>query len=582
MTFLPILERELRVRARSPAAYWARSVVVFAGMLVCLPQLMWSGPFWAPANLGRSLLNGLVSTAFLLSCGACLLTADVISLERREGTLGLLLLTRVNILDVLLGKLGSAGLTSLCALVAILPMLMLPVLAGGVTGGEAFRKGLVLPNTLFLALAAGLWASAGGYEWLKTARTALLLVAALVLAPGLAGLLFKSVGAAIGLLGPLGAVSAAGDASYKVSAAHYWISLVLVQTAGWALVLGAGLRLRRAWQEERGETAGSLPRPSAEGAAKPDGPWLSCSWTPPEAGPAGEGDMETAPLPSVRPLGDENPIAWLLQRQRGIQALLWAGVLVSLSHFVAFRFLLRFLGPSPYLWWSWPLGLATSAFESALFAWAASRFFVEARRTGELELLLTTPSGAREIVSAQWEVLKRRLRWPILVMLAPTLLELGNLLLRTPGSLGPGHLYMLPYTVSSLIGCVEMFFGVGALCWVGLWFGLKAGSQARAIGWTVSLVKVLPYLIAVLCSFLFSALVNSRVGPRSPPFWILMSLPQVVTLVFYLGLIRQARRRLLGELAGADPMKFDLCQSILSAGCDVVAAFRKARHWTPS
>jgi hypothetical protein len=256
--------------------------------------------------------------------------------------------------------------------------------------------------------------------------------------------------------------------------------------------------------------------------------------------------------------------------------------LVGLSQFGAFPVLLRFLGPGSYSSVAWPLGLATSAFEGALFAWAASRFFVEARRTGELELLLTTPFGAREIVSAQWEVLKRRLRWPMLVMLAPAFLQAGYVLLVTQGGFGPGNSYRLPYTISSLIACVEMFFGVGALCWVGLWFGLKAGGQARAIVWTVSLVKGLPYLIAVLCSILFSALVNSRVGPRSPPFWILMSLPQVVTLVFYLGLIRLARHRLLGELAGAEPMRFDLRQSISSAVRDASAAFRKARHWTPS
>ena len=127
--------------------------------------------------MGQGLLSAVVSAGFLLSCAACLLTADVISSERRDGTLGLLLLTRVSAFDVLVGKLGSAGLTSLCALVAFMPMLMIPVLAGGVTGGEAFRKGLVLPDTLFLALAAGLWASAGGHEWLKTARTALIILA---------------------------------------------------------------------------------------------------------------------------------------------------------------------------------------------------------------------------------------------------------------------------------------------------------------------------------------------------------------------------------------------------------------------
>ncbi len=423
MTVLPIIERELRVRARSRAVYWTRFAVALVGMLVCLPQLMGSGPFLAPANLGRSLLNGLVSTAFLLSCGACLLTADIISSERREGTLGLLLLTRVKVVDVLLGKLGSAGLTSLCALVAILPMLMLPVLAGGVTGGEAFRKGLVLPNTLFLALTAGLWASAGGQEWLKSARTGLLLVAALVLAPGLAGLLLKPLGAVVGLLSPLGAISAAGDAPYKVSKADYWTSLLLVQAMGWALLVAARFRLRSAWREEHRETTAS--------------PAATFEWF-----------KEKPQQPLVRPLGNGNPIAWLLQRQRGIQALLWAGALVGGFHFLAFPVLIRFLGPSSYPLLSWPLGLATSAFSGALFAWAASRFFVEARRTGELELLLTTPCGASELVSTQWAVLKRQLRWPMLLMLAPALLQTVSAVLLMPGRFVRGHSYRLPYAIS--------------------------------------------------------------------------------------------------------------------------------------
>src|ERR1035438_9306085 len=105
---------------------------------------------------------------------------------------------------------------------------MIPVLVGGVNGGEVIRKGLVLPDTLFLALAAGLWASARGREWLKTGRTALLLVAALVLGPSLVGLVFGPVGvvvADIRLLSPLHTLSAAGDAMYKASPGEYWTSL---------------------------------------------------------------------------------------------------------------------------------------------------------------------------------------------------------------------------------------------------------------------------------------------------------------------------------------------------------------------
>src|ERR1039458_6018520 len=563
MTFLPIVERELRVAARSGATYWVRFTIPLAGMLFCLPQLLWTGPMGTSATLGPGLLNGLVSAAFLLSCGACLLTADVISSERREGTLGLLLLTRVSTFDVLLGKLGSAGLTSLCALVAFLPMLMIPVLAGGVKGGEVIRKGLVLPDMLFLALAAGLWASARGREWLKTARTALLLVAALVVGPSLVGLLFVPVGAVIAgirLLSPLRTLSVAGDAMYKGAPGEYWTSLILVQAMSWALVFGAGFRLRSGWREERGE----LMAPALATVDDPE----------PEAA-----------LPSRAPLGDAaNPIAWLLQRQVGIQALIWAGALVGFIQFGVYSVMPRFLGSSSYLSMVWPLSLAATTLEGALFAWAASRFFVEARRTGELELLLTTPFGAREIVSTQWNVLKRRLRWPIVVMLAPAILQAAVTLveLRTTSSFGPRGSFRLHYVISSLFGLVDIFFGVGALCWVGLWFGLKAGGQARAIVWTVGLVKVLPFLIVMLCSILFAMLAKSGLGLRSPPYWVVMSLPQAVTLLLYLVLIRLARQRLLGELAGAEPLKFDLRHFVSSAARDSVSAFRRARHWTTS
>jgi hypothetical protein len=504
--------------------------------------------------MGRSLFDGLVNAAFLLSCGGCLLTADIISSERREGTLGLLLLTRVKAFDVLVGKLVSAGLPSLCALVACLPMLMIPLLAGGVTGGEAFRKGLVLPGTLFLALATGLWASAGGREWLKTARTALIVLAGIVLVPCLLDrplARFWPPGPTLTLLSPLGVLFSAADASYKASPGQFWASLVLVQGVAWALMVGAGFRLRSSWREERGEiTASTLT--TAEGP-----------------------EIEAA-RPARRPLDDANPIAWLMQRQRGMRLLLWAGALVGLSQVGAVPVLFRFLRPSSYPSVAWSLSLASAALEGALFAWAASRFFVEARRTGELEVLLTTPCGAREFMSTQWAVLKRRLRWPMLVLLVPWLLESGAGFLAHPQS------YWLGGAVFRLIRCADIVLGVGALCWLGLWFGLKAGGQGRAIVWTVGLAKGLPFLITILCWFPLAALSGAAFGPRSSLYSITMWLPQIVNLALYLGLIRLARQRLQGELAGAEPMKFDLRQSILCTARDAVAAFRKARHWTPS
>jgi hypothetical protein len=585
MTVLPILERELRVRARSQATYWSRFAVGLVGALVLLPQLMWPWPLGAPGGMGRSLLNAVVSAAFLGSCAACLLTADVISSERREGTLGLLLLTRVRAFDVLVGKLGSAGLSSLCALVAFLPMLMIPVLAGGVTGGEAFRKGLVLPDTLFLALAAGLWASACGRERLKTARTALLLLAGIVLVPSLLDLAWASLwppSPTIGLLSPLDTLVRARDASYKASPGQFWVSLILVQATAWALVVSAGFQLQRAWREEGREATVPVPEPAAEGRTEPDGPWLSCSWTPPAPGPAGEGETEATPAPS-RPLdNDGNPIVWLLQRQGGTRAILWAGALVGPLQYLLYPLLFRFVGIGGYMGLMWPVGLVLSALESALFAWAASRFFVEARRAGELELLLTTPLGAKEMVSTQWAVLKRLLRWPMLVMVAPALV-MGLAVLRTGNvAIGPPNSFRLPFAISSMITCVDIFLGVGALCWVGMWFGLKAGGQGRAIVWTVGLVKAVPVLTGVLCSLMLNVLARGWVGWGAATNWITLCLPQLVSLFFYAVLISLARQRLLGELAVGEPVRFDLRQSISATGREALAAIRKARHWTPS
>ena len=584
MNALPILERELRLRARSRGIYWSRFAVVLAALLIWLPQYMWSGPLGTPGGMGRGLLNAVVTAAFLVSCATCLLTADVISSERREGTLGLLLLTRVRAFDVLVGKLGSAGLTSLCALVAFLPMLMIPVLAGGVTGGEAFRKGLVLPDTMFLALAAGLWASACGRERLKTARTALLLLAGIVLVPGLLDVAragFRASVHTIGLLSPLDTLVSARDASYRASPERFWISLILVQAMAWALVVNAGFRLRRAWREGEEEATAPLREPAGKGETEPDGPWLSCSWTPPVPGRTAEGETGMVPPPS-RPLDDTaNPIAWLLQRQRGTQAILWAGALAGPLQYLLYPLLFRFVGISSYMGLMWPIGLVLSVLGSSMFAWAASRYFVEARRTDEIELLLTTPCGATELVSTQWAVLKRFLRWPMLVMVAPMVLQAGYVVVRMgSGAFGPSQSFRFPYAISAVISAVNLIFGVGALCWVGMWFGLKAGGQARVILWTICLVKGLPTVIGIACSFVLHALAGLWAGFGSSRYWLVFCLPAVFDLLFYLGLILLARQRLLRELATGEPLRFDLRQSISSAAEGALAAIQKARHWT--
>jgi hypothetical protein len=539
---------------------------------------MWDTPL-GPAEVGKGAFTALVSAGFLLCCGACLLTADVISSERREGTLILLFLTRVKAFDVLLGKLASAGLAGFCALIACAPLLIIPILAGGVTAGEAVRKSLVLMDTMFLALAVGLWASTKGTGWLKRARHAvglLVLIAVLPVAsllstsragwavlilglltplaiwcvargsgwlkPAVAILLFicltlleLPIGAtrypAISLCSPLMGLFSAGDLEFKASHARYWISLGIIQSAGWAVLGLATLRLRKSLRLGAGDIE-SLEKTS--GAMTGEEPTI-------EDAPDALREEKGRYL-RWSPRLYQDPIEWLLAGYRGIKALVWAGAAVGFFQYGVSPLLIRFVGfrSSPVVFW--PYGFAVTALQGSLFAAAAGWFFVQARRSGELELLITTPVGATTILSAQWNRLKRILQWPAAVMIAPIgLTGLISLMANRGYPLGPMAEYFLLDTV---LRAVDVAFGMAAICWTGLWFGLTTRTLAGAIVWTVGLVKGVPFLFTLGSQLVLSTLVNRYAVGRSGVVWLVFLAPQVLILLYYVKLIKWARRRL--------------------------------------
>ncbi|HVM51195.1 MAG TPA: hypothetical protein VMU04_24410 [Candidatus Acidoferrum sp.] len=561
MTFLPLIERELRLRARSPAVYWTRFGVGLAGVLICVPQLMSATPWGTPAGVGRGVFDGLVCAAFLLICFVCLLISDALNAERREGTLGLLLLTRVRVLDVLLGKLGSIGIAGVCALVAFLPALALPILAGGVTVGEAFRKELALLNVLLFALAAGLFAAAAQRERFKAARLAICIVGGVALGPLLFRWLAESGPAAavlakVSLLSPLALLQAAGDVSYRASAGAYWLSLAALGTLSCALLVRANLRLRRSLQSDGGAPASrsqKLKRPAADVAL---------------------------PRNRRRFSGQASPVAWRVGSQRGLRATVWGAAAVSVPFTLGSVFLARFITPAAVSGISWSWSMGSSAIIGALIAWAVSRFFIESRRSGELELLLTTPVGAQTIVSEQWRALRRLLARPLVLMLTPILLEIVYLFifLRFRGS----TVWNVYNTVGFALFAVETVLGLGALCWLGLWFGLRARGQMAAILWSVGVAKGIPYGIS---SMIYVMGLRSMARARSFPSWqwcITYWTPSVLIVLFFLWAMRFARRRLLADLAAGQPLEYPFPGSLWAAWGHAAPVFRRARHWTPS
>ena len=161
MNFLPIAERELRVAARRPGTYWLRlgcalffAAVWFTGMATGLHR----GSLYV---VNRSIFQWMTAFAFIIgSLAGLALTADCLSREKREGTLGLLFLTDLHGFDIVLGKLSAKAIHVLYALLAITPILALPLLVGGVGGREVMAVAVALLDGLLLFMAIGLIVSA--------------------------------------------------------------------------------------------------------------------------------------------------------------------------------------------------------------------------------------------------------------------------------------------------------------------------------------------------------------------------------------------------------------------------------------
>jgi hypothetical protein len=95
-------------------------------------------------------------------------------------------------------------------------------------------------------------------------------------------------------------------------------------------------------------------------------------------------------------------------------------------------------------------------------------------------------------------------------------------------------------------------------------------------------VKALPYGIGAL----FSVMATTWFAPRPAPFsggqLVFSFVPQVLTIAFYMWLVRFARRSLPGDVAAPPPLQFVFRRALSSRAREAVLAARAARHWTPS
>lgn len=173
MTLLPVITRELISAARQPFTYYLRALAVGGLLLVSLLFVMRSGLHPDEgATLFSCLSFALFVTIWIL---VPVLTADCISRERREGTLGLLFLTGLGASQIVVAKGLAHGLRAWSMWLAVLPVLAIPFLLGGVGWQEAVTSMLANFSAICWALAAGLLASAWSKRWLGALVKAMIL-----------------------------------------------------------------------------------------------------------------------------------------------------------------------------------------------------------------------------------------------------------------------------------------------------------------------------------------------------------------------------------------------------------------------
>src|SRR5580692_3701553 len=158
---LPLVRRELRAESRRPVNYWLR--VLTAAVIITVFASFVASTQLVASQLGAALFAILRRTLGLaIWIIVPMMTADCLSREKREGTLGLLFLTPLTVLDVMLGKAATHILRASTLLVASVPVLVLPFVVGGVSWQQALMAVATITNALLLAIGAGLYASAKG------------------------------------------------------------------------------------------------------------------------------------------------------------------------------------------------------------------------------------------------------------------------------------------------------------------------------------------------------------------------------------------------------------------------------------
>ena len=200
-------------------------------------------------------------------------------------------------------------------------------------------------------------------------------------------------------------------------------------------------------------------------------------------------------------LMSRDPMAWLVCRERWQSLILWLLTVTLLIAFAAARF-----AGIPEEAWA-VIGYLSGGLFLFFYLGAASqscRFFIEARRSGLIELLLATPLKEDEVVRGHWRALVRMFAPPVLIFLglefALSMLKENSMWRLTAGE--EGIVNSLIIVGSALKSILVTVFNLVALCWFGMWMGMTSRSANLATLKTLLFVQIIPWLVITFVSYI--------------------------------------------------------------------------------
>jgi hypothetical protein len=349
-----------------------------------------------------------------------------------------------------------------------------------------------LINALFFSLAAGMLVSCVSRDSQRAMGGALLLVllfvAGLPLLEGLTGLYPPFAGwLNVAWVSPLHAYQYAREPLYLGHREGYWWGLLASHLTGWICLGLAAWVLPQAWREGGGRTSPTAGKHWAiRWGVSASERWQR--W--------GAGTPETRARTRTQQL-EINPIFWLAASNRSVNRSLWFlvaawGVVCALSVFI------------PALAASAPgflivAGILFSLLLKSLLAAQSCRFFVEARRSGLLEAILSTPLSSKLIMQGQSLAFQRVVLWPMVsFFILPFLIWVLRALWEVATGGGGAVLDSVFVCVVSGVITLELILDALAIRWFGMWLSLRMKNAAYATGLTILCAALLPMMCCSL------------------------------------------------------------------------------------